>query len=66
MQYCTTKASNCCKSSYRLLSFAKSYDEKSLRAVERILLYKSQVFACARLINFAIEFNSENYFVKQA
>ena len=62
------KVANWCKASFRFLSFAKSssYDEKSVKVVERVLLYKTWALMSLRLVLFVINFNSENFFIKRA
>ena len=60
----------CCwsKSSFDFLSSAKAktYDEKSLQQVNRVLLFKLRMFLVLRLILYVLNVYSANYFIKEA
>ena len=60
----------CCwsKSSFDFLSSAKAktYDEKSLQQVNKILLFKLRITLALRLIVYVVNVNSKAYFIKKA
>lgn len=60
------KKASCCKSTFSFLSSAQTYDEKSLKKVETILLYKVRAFLAARLILTLVGIFSKSYFIRKA
>ena len=63
---CTKRLTSCCKSTFGFLSCGKTYDEKSLNVVERILLIKSQGLCAIKLILVAMSYDSDYYFIDKA
>ena len=55
-----------CKSAFGFLSSAKSYDEKSLKEVDRILLIKVRASLCLRFGLYLWNHYSKNYFIQRA
>ena len=62
------KAIHCCKSTFGFLCTAAEshHDEKSVKIVEKLLLYKAQACLLVRLGLFVNNFFSKGYYVKKA
>ena len=60
---CVKRAANCCVSTFGFLSSTRTYDEKSLKQVERILVYKARVAMAMKFGLYLLSFFSpKSYF----